>query len=151
VIRLVVALLVAIVAVGVPPAGAAERPSPADLEAQLVCPTCHTTLDQSDSPVARRMKAFIRARIAAGASAAQIKRELVDQFGPGVLATPRKEGFDLLAWVLPLGVLAGGLVAVGLLAWAWSRRRDGEPAATSPPLDPVLERRVDEELARFDE
>jgi hypothetical protein len=47
-------------------------------------------------------------------------------------------------------VLAGGVVAVGLLAWAWSRRRDGEPAASSP-LDPDLERRVDEELARFDQ
>jgi cytochrome c-type biogenesis protein CcmH len=150
-IRLVLALIVAAVAAGAPSAGAAERPSPADLEAQLVCPTCRTTLDQSDSPVARRMKAYIRARIGAGASAAQIKRELVDQFGPGVLATPRKEGFDLLAWVLPLGVLAGGLVAVGLLAWAWSRRRDGEPAPSSSPLDPALERRVDEELARFDE
>jgi cytochrome c-type biogenesis protein CcmH len=150
-IRLVVALLVAAAIAGVSPAGAAERPSPADLEAQLVCPTCHTTLDQSDSPVARRMKAYIRTRIAAGASAAQIKRELVDQFGPAVLATPRKEGFDLLAWVLPLGLLAGGLVAVGLLAWAWSRRRDGEAVAPPSPLDPALERRVDEELARFDQ
>lgn len=148
--RLVVALLVALVAAGAPAAVAAERPSPADLEAQLVCPTCHTTLDQSDSPVARRMKAYIRTRIAAGASAAQIKRELVDQFGPGVLATPRKEGFDLLAWVLPLAGLAVGLVAVGLLAWAWSRRRETEPVPASP-LDPALEQRVDEELARFDQ
>jgi cytochrome c-type biogenesis protein CcmH len=150
VIRLVVALLVAALVAGAPFAGAAERPRPADLEAQLVCPTCHTTLDQSDSPVARRMKAYLRARIAAGANAAQIKRELVDQFGPGVLATPRKEGFDLLAWVLPLGALAVGVVAVGLLAWAWSRRRDDEPAAEAA-LDPALEQRVDEELARFDQ
>jgi cytochrome c-type biogenesis protein CcmH len=146
----IVVLLVALAVAGATAAHAAERPSPADLEAQLVCPTCHTTLDQSDSPVARRMKAYIRARISAGASAAQIKRELIDQFGPGVLATPRKEGFDLLAWALPLGVLAGGLVAVGLLAWAWSRRRDGD-APPASPLDPTLERRVDEELARFDQ
>jgi cytochrome c-type biogenesis protein CcmH len=142
--------LVALLLVGVPAGHAADRPSPADLEAQLVCPTCHTTLDQSDSPVAQRMKAYIRARIAAGASAAQIKRELVDQFGPAVLATPRKEGFDLLAWALPLAGLALGLVVVGLLAWAWSRRRDGEQTP-SPALDPALERRVDDELARFDQ
>lgn len=148
--RVAVVLLLGLVVAGVSPVAAAERPSPADLEAQLVCPTCHTTLDQSDSPVARRMKAYIRARIDAGASAAQIKRELVDQFGPAVLATPRKEGFDLLAWVLPLAGLALGLVAVGLLAWAWSRRRDDDPAPV-PALDPALERRVDDELARFDE
>ena len=136
-------------ALSVTGANAAARPNPADLEAELVCPTCKTTLDQSNAPVARRMKAYIRTRIAAGASAAQIKSELVDQFGPAVLATPGKKGFDLLAWALPLALLAAGVVAVGTLAWAWSRRR--EPAEeTSSALDPDLERRVDDELARFD-
>jgi cytochrome c-type biogenesis protein CcmH len=122
--------------------------NPADLEAELVCPTCKTTLDQSSAPVAQRMKSFIRRRIAAGDSAAEIKAKLVDQFGPGVLATPRKEGFDLLAWLLPLGALALGAVAVGALAWSWSRGRS-EPDA-GEPVDPELERRVDEELARYD-
>ena len=46
---------------------AAGPPNPADLEAEIVCPTCKTTLDQSNSPIATRMKAFIRERIAAGA------------------------------------------------------------------------------------
>ena len=128
---------------------AAARPSPADLEAQLVCPVCGTTLDQSDAPIAQRMKRYIRVRLAAGASEAQIKAELVDQFGPGVLAEPPKSGFDLLAWLVPLGVLVAGAVGVGLIAWGWSRRRgDGEAAA--PELDPELERRVDAELRRYE-
>ena len=83
----------------------ARAPSPADLEAEIVCPTCKTTLDQSDSPIARRMKANIRERIAAGATRGEIKDELVAEFGPGVLAEPPKRGFDLLAWLLPLGIL----------------------------------------------
>ena len=62
---------------------ATAAPSPSDLEAELVCPVCGTTLDQSDAPVAQRMKRYIRERLAAGASEAQIKAELVDQFGPG--------------------------------------------------------------------
>jgi cytochrome c-type biogenesis protein CcmH len=133
------------------PAVAAERPNPADLEAELVCPTCKTTLDQSDAPVARRMKAIIRERIAAGATESEIKAELVDQFGPGVLAEPPKEGFDLLACVLPLALLLGGALGVGALAWRWTRARGEEAAAPSDGgLDPALERRVDEELARFD-
>jgi cytochrome c-type biogenesis protein CcmH len=122
-------------------------PNPADLESELVCPVCETTLDQSDAPVARRMKTYIRERIAAGASEQQIKDELVAQFGPAVLSEPAKEGFDLLAWALPLAAVALGAVVVGLLAWRWSRTR--EPAAEEP-LDPELERRLDEELARFD-
>ena len=129
---------------------AAAAPSPSDLEAELVCPVCGTTLDQSDAPVALRMKRYIRERLAAGASEAQIKAELVDQFGPGVLAEPPKSGFDLLAWLVPFAVLVAGAVGVGLVVWAWSRRR-GE-GDTGPPgeLDPELERRVDAELRRFE-
>jgi cytochrome c-type biogenesis protein CcmH len=143
---LVLAAALAIVA----PARAAERPSPADLEAELVCPTCKTTLDQSDAPVARRMKAYIRERIAAGASADEIKADLVAQFGRGVLAEPPKEGFDLLAWMLPLAGVALGAVFVGALAWSWSRGREPPAEPVEQPLDAELERRVDEELARFD-
>lgn len=127
---------------------AGGQPSIADLEAELVCPICKTTLDQSDAPIARRMKAIIRERLAEGATAAQIKAELVDQFGPGVLAEPPKHGFDLLAWALPLGALVVGALGVGALAWSWSRRR-GVPG-DERSLEPELERRVDEALERFD-
>jgi cytochrome c-type biogenesis protein CcmH len=150
--RLLTALCALLAAVALaPPASGAERPSAADLEAEIVCPTCRTTLDQSDAPIARRMKAYIRERIAAGASAAQIKRELIDEFGPGVLAEPPKRGFDLLAWALPLAAVAIGAVALGAAVWAWSRRTgDGGDAVGQEPLDADLERRVDDELARFD-
>ena len=129
---------------------AAAAPNPADLEAELVCPTCHTTLDQSDAPVARRMKQIIRQRIREGATEQQIKNELVAQFGQGVLASPPKQGFDLLAWLLPLAGLVVGAAAVGALAWTWSRRRRGEEPEAEEPLDPALERRLDDELARFE-
>ena len=130
---------------------AADPPRQADLEAEIVCPTCHTTLDQSSSPIATRMKAFIRARIAAGDSSAQIKAKLVDQFGPAVLAEPPKRGFDLLAWLLPLAALGLGIVVVGALAWTWSRRRESGDEPQNAELDPDLERRVDEELARYED
>ena len=130
---------------------ATAAPSPADLESQLVCPVCGTTLDQSDAPIAQRMKRYIRQRLAAGASEKQIKAELVDQFRPAVLAEPPKSGFDLLAWLVPLGILAAGAVGVGVIAWGWSRRRSGEgETATPPELDAELERRVDAELRRFE-
>ncbi len=131
-----------------PAAEGAGPPNAADLEAELVCPVCETTLDQSDAPVAQRMKAFIREQIAAGDTEQEIKDALVAEFGPGVLATPPKSGFGLLAWLLPLGALVAGGLAVGVLVYGWSRRRG--PPETAPPLDPELDRRVDEELARFE-
>jgi len=145
-LRVLVFAAFALVAGGT--AAAAGPPSAADLEAELVCPVCETTLDQSNAPIAQRMKAFIRVRIAAGDSEQEIKDALVDQFGPAVLATPPKSGFGLLAWLLPLVALAVGAIAVGLLIRSWSRRRT--PADDGQPLDPQLERLVDDELARFD-
>ena len=83
---------------------------------------------------------------------AEIKADLVDQFGPGVLAEPPKYGFDLLAWLLPLGLLVAGALGVG------GSRGGGAVDATRPTtarlrrtaLDPELERRLDAELERFD-
>ena len=129
-------------------APAVAAPSPSDLEAEFVCPTCKTTLDQSDSPIARRMKQVIRNSLAEGKTEAQIRGQLVAQFGPAVVAEPPKKGFDLLAWLVPLGILAAGAVGVGAIAWGWRRRRADEPPPA--PLDPALERRLDAELERFD-
>ena len=73
----------------------------ADLEDEVMCPVCHTTLDQSSSGAARQIKTFISQRIAAGDSKNEIKDELVADYGPQILAAPPKKGFDLLAWLLP--------------------------------------------------
>ena len=135
-----------------PAAASEQRPTAAELESELVCPVCETTLDTSNAPIALRMKAFIRERIAAGDTKSEIKASLVEQFGPSVLAEPPKRGFELVAWVLPLALLSLGAVVVGLLAWQWSRRRGGDegPPDDGAPLDPALERRLDDELARFE-
>ena len=145
-------LAVGVLALALAPAAAAcahPRASLTSLEGQVMCPICHTTLGQSDSAVAKRIEAFIGARIARCETASQIKRELVDEFGPAILAAPPHKGFGLLAWWLPLGGIIAGALAIGGGAWRWSRRR--EPTAEeSAPLDPALDSRVDEALARYD-
>jgi cytochrome c-type biogenesis protein CcmH len=145
-------VLVVAVALVLAPAAAA-CPTVAGLEGELICPTCKTTLDQSDAPAARRIKALVRRRVAACVPEQQIKDELVDQFGPAVLAAPPREGFHWLAWILPLAGLLGAAGVISALVWRWSRSRPGEAVAESNgrlPLDPELERRLDRELARFD-
>lgn len=148
----VVVVLAAALILAAPALASEQHPTLAELEPQIMCPVCHTTIDQSDSAIAQRMKTFIRARIAAGDTASQIKDKLVAQFGPAVLANPPRKGFDLLAWILPLVAATAGAAALGLLAWRWSRRRVEPQAApaSAGPLDPELERRLDDELARFE-
>jgi len=131
------------------PALAGSRPSAAAIETKLVCPVCHETLDQSTSLQAQEMKVEIRRRIAQGWTQQQILDEMIANFGPGVLSTPARHGFDLLAWVLPLGGALAGVVVLGLGARRWARAPAG-PAEPGPRLDDETERRIDEELDRFD-
>ncbi len=151
---LLTALVLLLVTAGTA-AASEQHPTLAELEKEVICPTCHTTLELSTSPIADRLRSYIRARIAAGDTKSEIKSKLVDQFGESVLAAPPKRGFNLLAWLLPFGGLAIAGAALAVLARRWSRARE-EPASAGPsgngrgPLDPELERRVDEELARFD-
>ena len=146
---------VALALLGAGSAAASEaRPTLAELEQEIICPSCHTTLALSNAPIAERMRAFIRQRIAAGDTKSEIKAQLVDQFGEAVLAAPPKRGFNLLAWVLPLAGIGLAAIAVAFAARRWSRTRVPAPADPSAngraALDPELERRLDEELARFD-
>jgi cytochrome c-type biogenesis protein CcmH len=130
-------------------AAACQHPktSLASLEGEVMCPTCHTTLDQSDSAAARRIEHFIQVRIDQCASAEQIKQELVQNFGAGILAAPSRKGFDLLAWWLPLGGIMLGGVVIAFGVWRWSRARPPDDVA---PLDADTEQRLDELLARLD-
>jgi cytochrome c-type biogenesis protein CcmH/NrfF len=124
-----------LVMVAAPAPASEDRPTLAELESEVMCPTCGTLLEQSDAPIAERMRAFIRTRIEAGDSKSAIKAKLVSDFGRGVLAAPPARGFDLLAWVLPFGILFGTTPAgLGLGA----------------EIPAEMERRLDEELLRFD-
>ena len=121
-----------------------------------MCPTCRTTLELSNAPAANQIRRFVCERAAAGDSKGEIKDKLVADFGPGVLASPPKEGFDLLAWLLPvLGVVLGA-ATIAVLVVRWSRRGEPEPGPDEPSsngraeLDPALEKRLEEELARFE-
>jgi cytochrome c-type biogenesis protein CcmH len=149
-----IALLLAAFAVGVPSALADPEPKGpppllADLKDEVMCPVCPgETLEQSSSPAAKQVERFIVARIDAGDSKGEIRDALVDEYGSRILAAPPAEGFDLLAWVLPIaGALAGALL-LGVAAWRWSR--GGTPAPEPARLDPELERRLDRELAGLD-
>jgi cytochrome c-type biogenesis protein CcmH len=133
--------------------GSPKHPTQGQVEAGLVCTTCHEPLDESSSPLAQQMRAFIRAKLKAGWSEKQIDDHFVAQLGPQVLSTPAKSGFDLLAWLLPFAAIIFGAAAVGVGARAWLKNKDEDreaPGEAAPRLAPALEHRVDQELARFD-
>jgi cytochrome c-type biogenesis protein CcmH/NrfF len=147
------ALLAVVVALSllVPPAGAvAPRTTLNDVEDEVMCPTCGTPLNlATDAPLANDERALIRRLIDKGYTKDQIKRRLVQEFGPNVLALPRARGFDLTVYLVPIAVALAGLTAIAVLALRWRRRRPA-PVADVPDLDPDEARRLDADLARFD-
>jgi len=140
------------------PAAAASEQHPTlnELENEIMCPVCGTPLAQSDSPAAKAIERDIQARIAKGWTKSQIKDSLVANYGEEILASPPKHGFNLLAWLLPLAGLAAAAAVLGAAAWGWTRRKpEPEPMPAQSlnghgPIDPELDRRIDEELARLD-
>ena len=145
--RLAAVLVAALHAV--PAAQASEQhPTQAELEGEVMCPVCGTTLDQSSSPAAQQIKRVIAKGIASGQTKSQIEDRLVAEYGDAILAAPPRHGFGLLAWWLPIAGIVVAAVVVGAGAWRWSRAR--EPAPRSVQLDPALERRLDDELRRFE-
>jgi len=153
-------LLVALVSTALllaPAALASERhPTLNELENEVMCPVCNTTLAESNSDAAKAIEREIQDKIRAGWTKSRIKDFLVQQYGESILAAPPKHGFNLLAWVLPLAGIGVAALILGFAAWGWTRgRAEPEPLALQSsnghgPIDPELDRRVDEELSRFE-
>jgi cytochrome c-type biogenesis protein CcmH len=152
ILRFLAVALAALALAGPAAACAHPRTSLAYLEGQVMCPTCHTTLDQSDSQAAQQIKTFISKKIDACWTTNRIESALVANYGQGILAAPSHKGFDLLAWWLPVAGVLGGALVLAFGVWHWSRRREPEDRDEPPGsgLDEETERRLDELLARFD-
>jgi cytochrome c-type biogenesis protein CcmH len=136
----------------IPTAAVAQAPARAslpDLEDEVMCTICRSTLQLANSPQADRERNFIRSLIAQGLTKDEIKDELVKQYGDEVLSTPKDSGFDLTAWLLPIGGLIVAAGGIGLAVFRWRRRGDhGGPAVAAPEGEEA--ERLDADIARYD-
>jgi cytochrome c-type biogenesis protein CcmH len=151
--RLLIALTALTLLAGAGPAAAVEtRASLPDIEDEVMCTVCGTTLQLSDSPQAEQERDFINGLIAAGRDKDQIKAALVDEYGSEVLAVPEASGFGLAAFLIPIAGVAIALAAVGLAARRWRRARRAEqdrPAAGATP-SAADEERLTAALRRYE-
>jgi cytochrome c-type biogenesis protein CcmH len=145
------ALLAALLALALLAAPAqAQRASLPDIEDEVMCLECGTALNVSNSEVADQEREFIAGLIAEGKSKEEIKAELVEEYGPRVLAEPDDDGFQLTAWVVPVLAALAALALVVLIARRWRRSESPAGDDAGPGLDDDDARRLDAELAAFD-
>ena len=143
------------------PAGAAGTVSADQIDAvakQLWCPLCSgVRLDACELKACSQMKEVIGEKLAQGVDVQTIKNYFVAQYGPQVLGEPPMEGFNWLAWVLPVVALIVGGVFV------YSRTRKmvrtaptdaatqgaGAPGQGAASADEYAQK-LDEELKHYD-
>ncbi len=137
-----------LLALAAPATAAANPPTLADLEDEVMCVECGTPLEVSNSPVANQERVFINEQIAAGKSKAQIKAALVDEYGEQVLAEPGGHGFDATLWIVPIVLVALAVTGIAFAVRRWRRNGPEPEAELAPALSAEDTRRIDAELLR---
>ena len=144
---------IALLASAVPALAATPQTELPDIEDEVMCPICGTLLELAQSPQAERERVYISGLIAEGRTKAEIKDELVAQYGDRVLALPGGSGFDLSAYLVPAIAFVAAAVALAISIWRWrggSRPPgDDEDGAPDAPSGEEAER-LEADLARYD-
>ena len=119
----------------------------------LWCPLCSgVRLDACELKACEQMKDMIAIKLAEGVSEEEIRSYFLDQYGPQVFGEPPREGFNWLAWILPVVVLLVG----GYFAWSIVRRMKGPALASAAaseksaaPTDDYSQK-LEQELSHYD-
>lgn len=84
------------------------------LSQELRCMVCQNqSIDDSDAPLAKDLRVFVRARLQAGDTDEAIRAAVVDRYGEFALFRPRFAPHTLALWAMPLFILLVG----GFMAW----------------------------------
>lgn len=99
-----------------------------EINQAVMCPVCPgESIDQSQNPLAVRMRGIVYDRLQQGWTEQQIKDHFVESYGDSVLLAPPTSGFSLLAWLLPpIGIVGAGAVLVLALRAMRKGRESGE-------------------------
>ena len=80
------------------------------LAGELMCPVCDgQTIDGSNAQIAVDMRLKVRELLDAGDTNAEVKDYFVDRYGQEILAAPETSGFSLLAYIVPVFIVLGGI------------------------------------------
>ena len=105
----------------------------------LRCPVCQgETIDESNAPISRDLRLYLRERLVAGDSDAEVVDAVTERFGEYVLFEPPARGAN---WLL---YLAGPLMALVALLAGWRFIRSRNMAEEGPDA------LSDDEKARLD-
>lgn len=93
-----------------------------DVGSQLKCLVCQGE-SVADSPalLSQQMRAIIRQQLRSGKSEQEVIQYFQARYGDKILYAPPEQGFDLLAWLVPIAMLLGGAILLFFVVRDWHK------------------------------
>jgi len=93
-----------------------------DVGSQLRCLVCQgESVADSPSQFSQQARMIIREQLQEGKSEQQIIQFFQARYGDRILWLPPKQGFALVAWLIPGAILLGGLILLFFVLRNWQR------------------------------
>jgi cytochrome c-type biogenesis protein CcmH len=107
-----------------------------DVGLQLKCLSCQgESVADSPSVFGQESRYVIRQQLQSGKSEQQVMQYFVSRYGDRILLSPQWQGFQLLAWLVPIGMLLIGLILVYATLRTWRVQSADSTAAEQENTD----------------
>ena len=91
-----------------------------DVATQVKCPICQgESIADSTTTIAEQMRGVAREQLQSGRSEQEVLQYFRDHYGNQIVLTPAWNGFALLAWLVPLALVLGGVVLLVRILREW--------------------------------
>ncbi len=111
-----------------------------DVASQLRCPVCQgESVADSPSQLAQQMRGVIRQQLQSGKSEQEVIQYFRTSYGDQIVWSPPWQGFTLLAWLVPIGLLLAGIILLFFVLRDWRALAPASSTAADPELANVDE------------
>lgn len=130
-----------------------------DVASQLKCLVCQgESVADSPATLSLQMRGVIRQQLQSGKSEQEVIQYFVSRYGDSILLSPPWQGLTLLAWLVPIALMIGGVLLLFVVLRNWQLYSDKEPddadRAESVNIDEkallFYQRQIEQELAAED-
>src|SRR5438445_1510590 len=84
-----------------------------DVASQLKCPVCQgESVADSPAQISQQMRGIIRQQLKAGKSEQEVIQYFRNSYGDQIVWSPPWQGFTLLAWLVPICLMLGGIIVL---------------------------------------
>ena len=111
-----------------------------DVASQLRCPVCQgESVADSPSQLSQQMRGVIRQQLQSGKSEQEVIQYFRTSYGDQIVWSPPWQGFSLLAWLVPIGLLLAGIILLFFVLRDWRALAPASSTAADPELTSVDE------------